>query len=104
MVVDHREEGEPMYTLSPHARQQIASKGFDEQAVLAAANDPDISYDNGRFPGQRRHIANGICAVVDPSRNTVVTVYLNCVETEVRPDQLKGKGSKDAKRYAKSRR
>jgi len=88
-----------MYQASAHALVQASQKGFAPAEVLAAADNPQISYDNGRFPGQRRHIRNGLVAVVDPARQIVVTIYEHKVETDVRPDQT----DKDALRY-KARR
>lgn len=88
-----------MFTLSAHAIKQANEKGFPVAAVLDAAARPSITYDNGRFPGQRRHIANGIVAVVDPVREVVITVYANVIETDVREDQK----DRDAQRYAKRR-
>lgn len=92
-----------MFRLSPHCQKQIALKELDEATVLRAANSPQLTYDNGRYPGQKRHIGYGICAVVDPARGVVVTVYLNTIETDIRKDQLRGKNSRDARRYAAQR-
>ena len=88
-----------MYQASAHALVQASQKGFTPAEVLAAADNPQISYDNGRFPGQRRHIRNGLVAVVDPARQIVVTIYENVKETEVRADQT----DKDAQRYTARR-
>jgi hypothetical protein len=75
------------YTLSAHAVKQSRVKAFHEDAVLLAASDPHTSYENRRFPGQMRHIRDGIVAVVDPAARRVITVYENVKETELRPDQ-----------------
>lgn len=83
------------YRLNPHAVKQAKSKGFHPDHVLAAANDPQHTSDNGRYPGQRRHVRNGIVAVVDPARKQVVTVYEDQKETAPRADQI----DRDAKRY-----
>lgn len=88
-----------MFTLTAHAIKQANEKGFPVEAVLSAADFPGITYDNGRFPGQRRHIRGDIVAVVDPVKQTVITVYKNVVETDLRPDQK----DRDAKRYAARR-
>lgn len=83
------------FTLSGHAAQQATSKGWSHEDVVAAANNPQITYDNGRYPDQKRHIRGDIVAVVHPASGKVVTVYQNVKETDVRPDQ----NDADAKRY-----
>jgi hypothetical protein len=88
------------YTLSGHASQQATAKGFSPDDILAAANDPHTTYDNGRFPGQKRHIRGDIVAVVHPEAQKVVTVYRNVTETDLRPDQ----SDEDAQRYGARRR
>lgn len=75
------------FTLSGHAAQQARAKGWTEDDVLSAANDPHVTYDNGRYPGQKRHIRGDLVAVVHPESQKVVTVYKNVVETPLRPDQ-----------------
>ena len=84
------------YSLHPHAKRQAETKGFSFEAVLEAANDPTVSYDNGRFPGQLRRIRDGIVAVCDPEKMIVITVYENVKETAPRGDQR----DRDALRYA----
>lgn len=88
------------YTLHPHAARQATAKGFSHADVLDAANRPSVSYDNGRYPGQKRHIKNGIVAVVEPHTRTVRTVYANVKETDLRPDQK----DCDAQRYGARRK
>jgi hypothetical protein len=85
-----------VFTATAHALVQASQKGISVADVLAAADNPQVSYDNGRFPGQRRHIRNGVVAVVDPVGKRVITVYANVIETDVREDQTDA----DAKRYA----
>lgn len=83
------------YTLSGHAAQQARAKGWTEDQVIHAANNPSIAYDNGRYPGQRRHIHGDVVAVVHPESQKIVTVYQNVKETDLRPDQ----NDSDAQRY-----
>ena len=87
------------FTLSGHAAQQARAKGWTEDQVLAAANDPHTTYANGRYPGQMRHIRDDLVAVVHPESRKVVTVYQNVKETDLRADQ----NDADAKRYAARR-
>jgi hypothetical protein len=84
------------FALSTHAARQAAAKGFHPHHVLEAANDPHHSYPNGRYPGQMRHVRDGIVAVVEPHNQRVVTVYADQVETAPRTDQT----DRDARRYA----
>lgn len=87
------------YRLSPHAASQALTKGWSHDEVLEAANNPSVTYDNGRYPGQKRHIRGDLVAVVHPHSMTVKTVYTNVKETELRPDQT----DKDAQKYGRSR-
>ena len=87
------------YRLTAHALRQSLAKGFNPDAVLRAASDPAITYANGRYVGQVRHIRDGIVAVVDPTAHSVITVYANVVETDLRPDQKDA----DAVRYGRGR-
>jgi len=91
--------GSSTFSLHPHAAKQATMKGLDHAAVLDAANNPHHTYPNGRYPGQIRHIRNGIVAVVDPSRQQVITVYEDQRETALRPDQRDA----DALRYGRNR-
>jgi len=75
------------YSLQPHAKRQTESKGFSFESVLEAANNPSISYESLRFPGQLRRIRGGIVTVCDPETMTIITVYENTKETVLRPDQ-----------------
>lgn len=75
------------YSLHPHAKTQAIMKGFSFEDVTEAANNPSISYESLRFPGQLRRIRGGIVAVCDPKNMKVVTVYENTKETVLRPDQ-----------------
>lgn len=88
------------YTLSGHAQQQIRAKGWSEDEVLHAANNPSVTYANGRYEGQMRHIHNDIVAVVHPGSQKVITAYRNVEETDLRPDQTDA----DAQRYGARRR
>lgn len=92
------------YILSWHARQQCLAKGITEADVLAAANTPAHTYPNGRYPGQWRHILGEVCAVVDPVKGHVITIYANVVETDLRADQRTGDNAADALAYDRTRR
>jgi len=76
------------YSLQPHAKKQAEEKGFSFPDVLEAANNPSICYESQRFPGQLRRIRGGIVTVCEPSTMTIITVYENCKETGLRPDQV----------------
>lgn len=94
-----RSETPDAYTLSGHAAQQATAKGWHPDEVLAAANDPQTTYANGRYEGQMRHIRGDIVAVVHPESKKVVTLYRNVTETDLRPDQQ----DHDALRYGARR-
>lgn len=101
-VGDYAKGAEPSegFTLSKHAARQAAEKGWTRTQVLQAANKPHITYDNGRYPGQKRHIRDDLVAVVHPESKQVLTVYKNVTETDLRPDQTDA----DAQRYGRNRR
>lgn len=88
------------FTLHPHAARQATAKGWSHEDVLEAANNPQTTYDNGRFPGQKRHIRGDLVAVVETASKQVRTVYQNVTETDLRPDQT----DRDAQRYGRSRK
>lgn len=73
--------------ITHHAVAQARSKGFALRAVALAAKDPDLAYPSRNHPGQERRIRDGICAVVDPAQDIVITVYLHRVHSPLRPDQ-----------------
>lgn len=85
------------FRVTRHAEAQAKAKGFDMTAVIRAAVSPSITYANGRYEGQMRHIRDGIVAVVDTRSRTIVTVYANVTETALRADQTDA----DALRYGK---
>lgn len=85
------------YQMTHHARTQAQAKGFLTADVYMAASQPSITYANGRFEGQMRHIRGNIVAVV--KGETIITVYENVRETDLRPDQK----DRDALRYGKGR-
>ena len=70
-----------------HARKQCATKGIAASAVLAGVARPQTTYPSRRVVGQYRYVTGEVVAVVDPATRTVVTVYLNTVETPLRADQ-----------------
>lgn len=74
--------------ITTHAKEQAAAKGWTLDEVFRAHVDPDIAYPSGRFPGQQRHIRDGLVVIVDAARNMAVTVYENVVETALRDDQI----------------
>lgn len=78
-----------MYRITPHAARQAAAKGVSEDFLLDVANNPSVSYSNGRYPGQMRHIKDGWVAVVSPVEQVVITLYRNVLETPLRPDQVR---------------
>lgn len=85
------------HTLTHHAQKQATEKGIPHHLVLDAANNPSHTYENGRYAGQKRHIKNGIVAVVETASKRVRTVYKDQEETAIRPDQQDA----DAQKYAR---
>lgn len=85
------------FRITRHALAQAKAKGFAVQSVILAAAAPSVTYANGRYAGQMRHIRDGIVAVVDIRTRTIITVYANVTETALRADQTDA----DALRYGK---
>jgi len=79
------------WILSGHLREQAESKGISEDDLVSAVDEPSTVYESYRYPGQLKHIRNGICVAVDPKKKTAITVFLDRVETELRSDQRKDK-------------
>lgn len=73
--------------ITRHAKDQAVAKGWSPKAVYLAAVDPDVRYPSRNHPGQVRCIRGDLVAIVDPDRETVITVYLNITRTPRRPDQ-----------------
>lgn len=79
----------PAPTMTRHAAQQAAAKGFSAEDTWLAMTDPDVTYPSGpRYPGQVRRIRGNIVAVVDEAMNKAITFYENVVETALRADQI----------------
>lgn len=88
------------HTLSHHVVKQALAKGWTVQQIQDAADKPQVTYANGRYPNQMRYIRDGIVAIVDPLKGEVVTCYANVVETDLRADQR----DRDAQNYNRRRR
>jgi len=76
------------YTLSRHCLKQAQAKGFAPADILAAAHDPQVTYESHQHPGQWKFIRNGVVAVVDPAVHLVITVFVNGTVTPLRADQI----------------
>lgn len=88
-----------MFIPTRHVEVKSAAEGITLAEIRTAADYPTITYANGRYPNQMRHIRGDLVTTVDVKSNRIVTFYKNVVETEVRDDQT----DKDAQRY-KARR
>lgn len=85
-------------TISPHARQQAEAKSIALATVWAIAQNPQTTYTSDRYRCQRCGTdqqrwtgeAHGtkLCLAVNACCGIVVTVWLDQVETDLRPDQI----------------
>jgi hypothetical protein len=75
------------YSPEPHVVKQAKVKGFSMDSVMRAANDPHHTSENFKYPGQMRHVRDGICAVVHPGEGRIITVYKDQEQTAMRRDQ-----------------
>lgn len=76
--------------MTRHFKATVESKGFAPEDVIGAWRNPTEVYPSRSHPGQWRVTGNGLCLVVKPEGGVahLVTIYLDRVVTEVRPDQL----------------
>lgn len=91
---------EMTFKMTHHCMKQALAKGIDPLDILEAASYPTVVYESRRYPGQMRHVRGDLCVIIAEDGVTIVTVYLNVVETDLRPDQT----DRDALRYGKGRR
>jgi hypothetical protein len=82
--------------ITAHAMSKIGNDTDLHSRVMAAALSPTVRYESRRNGGGFRHIRDGIVAVVD--RGSLITFYVDRVETPLRPDQ------KDADALAHARK
>lgn len=75
------------YRLTQHVQQQAATKGIELNKVLRVLTSPTRVTNVSKYPGQTRHIGEGIAVIVSPD-GAAITVYLDGVITPLRPDQL----------------
>jgi hypothetical protein len=87
------------YRLGRHILEQAAAKGISLEALVAAVDKPITAYESFRYPGQRKHIRDGICVAVDIAEKSAVTVFIDKEYTEVREDQK----DSDALKYAQKK-
>jgi hypothetical protein len=83
------------YVIRQHVLDQAALKGYTVEQVVRVIDDPTIRYENRRYPGQFRHIRDGLVVCVDPTRQVAITLYADRIETPQRPDQTDA----DARRH-----
>jgi hypothetical protein len=69
-----------------HFAETVKAKGFDPVKVVNAIYHPEKVTDVTRYPGQKRYCGFGLAVVM--SGDTAITVYLDGVVTDLRPDQM----------------
>lgn len=90
--------------VTDHIKRQMAAKGITSAQVLGALRNPYKVTPVTRYPGQRRYCGNGVAVVVEPDDNrryTLVTVYLDGVVTDLRPDQMNDPAALNSTRLAR---
>lgn len=85
-----------------HFLNTVKSKGFNPHDIVSTLKNPTEVYPSKSHPGQWRVTGNGLCVVGKPEESefVLITVYLDRVLTEVRPDQL---NTPEGRRYAERR-
>ena len=73
-----------------HIKRQMAAKGITSTQVYDALRHPYKVTAVTRYPGQLRYCGSGVAVIVQPRNGThaLITVYLDGVVTDLRPDQL----------------
>jgi hypothetical protein len=69
-----------MTELSRHALERAEARGFTEAQVLAAVEDPDLTYPSNprEHPTGREHRQRGrVVAVYEPATDTVISVLVH---------------------------
>lgn len=87
------------YSLSEHVIEQAQAKGFSLEQLIETVDSPLTAYESRRYPGQMKHIRDGLCVAVDPEAKKAITVFVDMEYTELRPDQV----DKDAIEYGRKR-
>lgn len=76
------------YVLTSHVVEQAKAKGFSLENLIMVADEPSTVYESRRYPGQVKHIRDGLCVAVDPADKRVITVFVDQDFTERRADQI----------------
>lgn len=74
-------------TLTAHAVRTIEAKGIRLEDVRAVWASPDVQYASHKHPGQHKRIGRGLCLACDDQTGRIITVFVDQVETDLRPDQ-----------------
>lgn len=84
-------------TITRHCEQQAQNKGILLATLAEVLASPALTYDSNKHACKRCGVpqqrwtgtANGqkVCIAVNPCCGVAVTVWLDQVETEIRPDQ-----------------
>ena len=69
-----------------HFVATVAAKGFTAEQIMEAIRKPYKITDVTRHPGQKRYCGAGVAVVM--AGDTAITVYLDGVVTDLRPDQM----------------
>ena len=87
----------PQVRIIPHCLEQAASKGIEARTLCAVLDAPAVTYDSNKHVCKRHGVpqqrwtgtANGqkVCIAVNACCNEAITVWMDQVETEIRPDQ-----------------
>lgn len=91
--------------VTPHFKKQMLAKGFTGNQVSTALRDPDKVTPVTKYPGQRRYCGDGVAVVVEPAGGNayrLVTLYLDGVVTELRPDQMNDQDALNSRRLARA--
>lgn len=78
------------FRMTKHANDVVREKSFSKADILRTLKSPDEVYESRMYAGQWRITGNGLCIVGKPEGDTfvIITIYLDRVITELRPDQI----------------
>lgn len=65
------------FTITRHAQERMEKRGMTLAILADILQNPAITYESGKFPGQMRYVKGDYCVCVDPIRKVIPTLFYN---------------------------
>ena len=65
------------YRVTRHAFERMAVRGMTLALLQLTLREPDMTYNSGKFAGQRRVVKGEFVVTLDTTRRTIPTVFFN---------------------------